>query len=81
MNFSFGNGTGGVRYQFTPGEVAPKSMPLKAPPQMQQAVSWDGLYIGAVAGAELGKAHFGYASGSVDPRIAGVLGGFDLGYN
>ena len=52
------DGTGGIRYQFTPGEVAPKSMAVKAPPQVQQAVSWDGLYIGAVAGAEQGTAHF-----------------------
>lgn len=79
-NLSGWDGTGGIRYQFTPGEVAPKSMPVKAPPA-RNAVTWDGLYIGAVAGAEQGASHFGYASGSADPRIAGILGGFDLGYN
>jgi opacity protein-like surface antigen len=80
-NLNGWDGTGGIRYQFTPGEVATKSMAVKASPQVHQEVSWDGLYIGAVAGAEQGTAHFGYGSGSVDPRIAGVLGGFDLGYN
>jgi opacity protein-like surface antigen len=79
-NLSGWDGTGGIRYQFTPGEVAPNSMPVKAPPA-RNAVTWDGLYIGAVAGAEQGTSHFGYASGSADPRIAGILGGFDLGYN
>ena len=84
-NLSGWDGTGGIRYQFTPGEVAPRSapgsMPVKAPPPVRQAVSWDGLYVGAVAGAEQGTARFGYGSGSVDPHVAGILGGFDLGYN
>lgn len=84
-NLNGWDGTGGIRYQFTPGEAAPRSapgsMPVKAPPPVRQAVTWDGFYVGAVAGAEQGTAHLGYASGSVDPGIAGILGGFDLGYN
>jgi opacity protein-like surface antigen len=79
-NLSGWDGTGGIRYQFTPGQVAPTSMAVKAPPA-RNAVTWDGLYVGAIAGAEQGASHFGYASGSADPRVAGTLGGFDLGYN
>jgi opacity protein-like surface antigen len=83
-NLNGWDGTGGVRYQFTPEATAPSSMAVKAPvfkAPVAQAVTWDGFYIGAVAGAEQGKAHWGYASGSVDPGIAGLLGGFDAGYN
>jgi opacity protein-like surface antigen len=78
------NGTGGVRYQFSPNELVGAAMPVKAPvlkaPAADTAI-WNGFYIGAVAGAELGRAHWGYPGGAVDPRVAGILGGFNIGYN
>jgi opacity protein-like surface antigen len=78
------DGTGGFRYQFTPGETTPTVMATKSPifkAPAAQAVSWQGLYVGAFAGAEEGKARWGYGTGSVDPGVGGILGGFDLGYN
>jgi opacity protein-like surface antigen len=78
------DGTGGVRYQFTPEATARTAMPVKAlifKAPAAQPVTWGGLYIGAVAGAEVGATHFGYGTGSADPGVAGILGGLDLGYN
>jgi opacity protein-like surface antigen len=78
------DGTAGARYQFTPEATARTAMAVKAPifkAPAAQTLTWDGFYVGAIAGAEEGAAHFGYGTGSADPGVAGILGGFDLGYN
>jgi outer membrane autotransporter protein len=79
-------GTGGVRYQFTPGPDAPVPGLYKAPvkaPIAERAPIWTGLYIGAFAGADYGGAKMGFpdAGFSSGPQIAGALVGGTLGYN
>jgi opacity protein-like surface antigen len=83
-NLNGWDATGGLRYQFSPGEIVRTAMPVKAPVRKvppPELVTWAGLYAGGFGGAELGRANWGYPGGSVDPRVAGILGGFDLGYN
>ena len=79
------SGTGGIRYQFSSDmAVASHAMPVKAPilkAPVMTAVNWTGFYIGAFAGATLGRADWGYAGGEVSPHIGGFLGGGDVGYN
>jgi opacity protein-like surface antigen len=81
-NLNGWDATGGIRYQFTPRQIP--VIPVKARPSTvapPAAVTWAGLYVGAFAGAEEGAAHWGYPGGEVAPKLAGILGGFDLGYN
>jgi outer membrane autotransporter protein len=96
-NMSGLSGTGGIRYQFTPG-AAPSAMPVKAPPA-PELINWAGLYVGAIGGAEAGHGSMyfptsGYIStaggipltqgpgGSASNlRPAGALGGGTVGYN
>jgi opacity protein-like surface antigen len=83
-NLSGWHGTGGARYQFSPNELGAATMPVKAPVLKAPAAEptiWNGFYIGAVGGAQLGGAHWGYPGGAVDPGVAGILGGVDAGYN
>jgi opacity protein-like surface antigen len=48
------SGTGGIRYQFTPGQAP--AYPVKAPVyKAPDVINWAGLYVGAVAGAEYGR--------------------------
>jgi outer membrane autotransporter protein len=81
------SGTGGIRYQFTPGSdggLVPGlyKAPVKAP-VVERAPIWTGLYIGAIAGADYGGAKMGFpdAGFSSGPQIAGALVGGTLGYN
>ena len=49
------SGTGGIRYQFTPTEIA-AAMPVKAPVyNAPELVNWTGVYVGAIGGAEAGR--------------------------
>jgi outer membrane autotransporter protein len=77
------DGTGGVRYQFSP--EAPKAiLPVKtkAPPPVVEAVNWTGFYIGAFGGATQGRADWGFAPGAeASPHVGGYLFGGDIGYN
>jgi outer membrane autotransporter protein len=80
------SGTGGVRYQFTPGAAPRGVMPvkaplLKAPPPVVEAVNWTGFYIGGFGGAILGTADWDYIVGSAKPHIGGYDWGGDIGYN
>jgi outer membrane autotransporter protein len=94
-NMSGLSGTGGIRYQFTPG--AAPAMPVKAP--VVEVVNWAGWYAGAIGGAEAGHGSMYFpnsafistaagipltqqagGSGS-NLRPAGALGGLTLGYN
>jgi outer membrane autotransporter protein len=78
------SGTGGLRYQFTPTEVA-GVMPVKAkaPAPKDYPVNWTGWYVGAVGGAtEFGRASMEFPGVSTaDMRPSGWLGGGTLGYN
>jgi outer membrane autotransporter protein len=80
------SGTGGIRYQFTPGPDGPPAGLYKAPvkaPVADRVPSWTGLYIGAFAGADYGSAKMGFpdAGFSSGPQVAGALAGGTLGYN
>jgi opacity protein-like surface antigen len=81
------SGTIGVRYTFTP-DPERKRVPIiaKAPilkaPAAEAPISWTGLYFGGFLGADHGHGHWGFATGgSVDPQVAGILGGGQIGYN
>jgi outer membrane autotransporter protein len=80
------SGTGGIRYQFSPGPDGPPGGIYKAPvkaPVVERIPSWTGLYIGAFAGADYGSAKMGFpdAGFSSGPQVAGALAGGTLGYN
>jgi opacity protein-like surface antigen len=77
------SGTGGIRYRFTPAEIA-SVMPVKAktPVQVDFPVSWTGWYVGAIGGAEYGRSSMVFPGvSSADMRPAGFLGGGTVGYN
>jgi opacity protein-like surface antigen len=83
-NLTGWDGTGGFRYSFTPEVAVRTAMPVKAPVLKAPAslgVTWNGFYVGAFGGAEIGSALWGYQVGSVNPGVAGILGGVDGGYN
>jgi opacity protein-like surface antigen len=76
--------TGGIRYQFTPTEVA-SAMPVKAkaPVLADHPVNWTGWYAGVMGGAtEWGHASLEFPGVSTaDMKPSGWLGGGTLGYN
>ena len=83
------DGTGGIRYQFTPA-AAPGGavMPLKAPvykaPRMTGPYNWGGFYLGGFGGAGYGRAPDGFpADGGTGPtpKVAGATFGGEVGYN
>ncbi|HEX4410154.1 MAG TPA: outer membrane beta-barrel protein [Xanthobacteraceae bacterium] len=73
----------GVRYQFDPTEKIATAKRAKAAAQTTADYDWSGVYAGAFTGAAAGitRWNFQQAGTSVNPRIAGVLGGGTLGYN
>jgi outer membrane autotransporter protein len=91
------SGTGGIRYQFTPGQAP--AYPVKAPVyKAPDVINWAGLYVGAVGGVQTGRSDMyfptsaysvpgfiantpGPGGSASDMRPAGVLGGGTLGYN
>jgi opacity protein-like surface antigen len=81
---------GGLRYQFVPDPVATqRAMIAKAPvykatvykAEAQTAYNWTGFYVGAKAGAAWGFTNWNFPDGGINPRVAGFLGGGDIGYN
>src|SRR5262245_19166889 len=78
---------GGLRYQFVPERTGPTGpMIAKAPiyksPARETEYSWAGFYAGAQLGATWGSARWTLdGSGSVEPRVAGLLGGGEIGFN
>jgi hypothetical protein len=81
--------TGGIRYQFTPQLPVAAKMPPAAVPH-----SWTGLYVGGVLGADAGWSRENFGDiynpsvflpgggvGDAGPRVAGLLGGAEVGYN
>lgn len=84
QNIDGWDGTGGLRYHFTPDVAIPvigKAPVLKAPPMMA-GFNWTGVYVGGSVGADfaVSKMDFG-AAGRTDPRGAGFIGGVQAGYN
>jgi outer membrane autotransporter protein len=78
------SGTGGIRYQFTPEGIAKPAMPVKALVKSPVAapISWTGWYVGAIAGADYGRAEYivpGFAAANLHP--SGLLAGGTIGYN
>jgi outer membrane autotransporter protein len=90
------SGTGGIRYQFTPGQAP--AYPVKAPVyRAPDVINWAGLYVGAIGGAQAGRSEMYFTTSgfsvpgvvnvqqpggsAADLRNAGILGGGTLGYN
>jgi opacity protein-like surface antigen len=87
---------GGLRYQFNPTEEV-ASLPAKAPVVKAQSpppYNWTGLYVGGIAGAQLGATNWLFQSPSPtifgstvsagtqsSPSIAGFLAGGEAGFN
>ena len=78
---------GGVRYQFVPDPAAVRPLIAKAPigkaPAEPAVYNWAGFYIGAYVGAGRGSSSFTFLDdgATTDPRLAGFLGGGEIGYN
>jgi opacity protein-like surface antigen len=75
---------GGVRYQFVPERSGP--MIAKAPvyksPVRETDYSWAGFYVGGQLGATWETARWTLDRwGTVEPRVAGLLGGGEIGFN
>lgn len=83
------DGTGGIRYQFTPTGAPGAMMPVKAPvykAPMSGPYNWAGLYVGGFGGAGYGHTDIGFpntspALATVAPKVAGALFGGEIGYN
>jgi opacity protein-like surface antigen len=77
--------SGGVRYQFTPEQIAAvvgKGIVTKAPPApVVPLYNWTGFYIGAHAGTAWGNTDWIADFGITSPRFAGVMGGGQGGFN
>jgi opacity protein-like surface antigen len=78
---------GGVRYQLVPDPAAGRPLIVKAPiykaPAEPAVYNWTGFYIGAYVGAGWGSSNFTFLDDgdTTDPRLAGFLGGGEIGYN
>jgi opacity protein-like surface antigen len=58
------SGTGGIRYQFTPGQAP--AYPVKAPLyKAPEVITWAGLYVGAVSGVEYGHSDMYFPNSGV----------------
>jgi len=79
---------GGIRYQFTPEQIAAaigKAPIYKAPPAaVPVAYNWTGFYLGGYAGTTWGSTHWVSVFppfNRVNPDFAGVVAGGQIGYN
>jgi opacity protein-like surface antigen len=72
---------GGLRYQFVPEPGVRAAAIDKAP--APATYHWSGLYIGGYFGAGWGSTHWTFTNDgdTANPRLAGLLGGGDIGYN
>jgi opacity protein-like surface antigen len=86
--------TGGIRYQFTPAPPVAVKLPIYKATPAAVPYNWTGAYVGGVLGADAGwsredfddvyKSSFfrpGGGVGDAGPRVAGLLGGAEVGYN
>ncbi|MBR1124239.1 autotransporter domain-containing protein [Bradyrhizobium lablabi] len=81
-------GNAGLRYQFTPEQIAAAVMPRKAPVKALGTVipvtNWTGFYVGGFLGVEYGNTDIRLLNtGGIgnNPRVMGGMGGFQAGYN
>jgi outer membrane autotransporter protein len=88
------DGTAGIRYQFTPDLPVAAKMPIYKAIPVVVPYSWGGLYVGGVLGADAGWSRENFSDifdplsffpgggvGDAGPRVAGLLGGAEVGYN
>jgi len=78
----------GIRYQFSPEAIAsvmPVKAPVKAVGPIIPVTNWTGFYAGGVLGAAFGKTDIRFVGDrnneGTNPRVAGFLGGGEIGYN
>ncbi|MCP1999761.1 autotransporter outer membrane beta-barrel domain-containing protein [Nitrobacter winogradskyi] len=74
---------GGLRYQFSPDQVASAPLFAKAPAMGVAPYNWTGFYIGASTGVLNGRTDWsfpGLGTGT-NPRFAGFAGGGQIGYD
>jgi opacity protein-like surface antigen len=81
-------GNAGLRYQFTPDMIAavmPTKVPVKALGPVIGPTNWTGFYIGGFLGMAYGNTDVRFVgdpgNAGNNPRVAGGLGGGELGYN
>jgi opacity protein-like surface antigen len=81
---------GGIRYNFVPAAVAAPLITKGPPvPPPVTVVNWTGFYVGGFLGADFGQSQIDLVSGlpglfpgsSSNPRIAGIIGGGQVGFN
>jgi opacity protein-like surface antigen len=74
---------GGLRYQFVPEHTGPviAKAPVYKAPAKETGYSWAGFYVGGQLGATWGSARWTLDGGTVEPRVAGLLGGGEIGFN
>jgi opacity protein-like surface antigen len=71
----------GLRYNFVPGEVAAPLITKGPPvPPPVTVVNWTGFYVGGFLGANTGTSSINI-TGVTRPRIGGIIGGGEAGYN
>jgi opacity protein-like surface antigen len=86
--------TGGIRYQFTPELPVAARMPTHEATLAAVPNNWTGLYVGGVLGGASGSSREDFGDvykpsfflpgggvGDAGPRVAGLLGGAEVGYN
>jgi outer membrane autotransporter protein len=82
---------GGLRYQFVPDPFVPgpggrepaiAKAPVYKGPAAPAVYQWTGFYLGGHLGAEWGSARWTFdGAGTSDARVAGFLGGGEIGFN
>jgi outer membrane autotransporter protein len=66
------SGTGGIRYQFTPGQAP--AYPVKAPVyKAPDAINWAGLYVGAIGGVQSGRSDMYFPTSGFTGSFAGLV--------
>jgi opacity protein-like surface antigen len=73
---------GGLRYQFTPERPMIAKAPVYKSPVRETGYDWAGFYVGGQLGATWGPSRWSLDGwGTVEPRVAGLLGGGEIGFN